>query len=371
MLRGKVCKFSKSEQRTVLFIGNLPHELNQDQVRQTLQEIVGSSLPIQHVELKTKPPPANESRGFCFVKWSSYLKAYAAKKILSDAKIKGQPMNISWAENRTNATQQVDEVTMSQVKTLYVSDIPTTVSDAVLRSHFIEFGEILNCSIVKNVSGESRGFAFIEYKERAAAEKALSQNGKEIVKGNCLSVQLAKPAPLNQSGSVERNLNSFQAGRGNLRQLGNSNRGNPSGRGKLIGNRGNVGGGRGMNNSNRGNHNDALKRMGNQPKLGNRGGGGKNNNVGQGRGTKRPRFGEASFGGNPLNVPHSPTSYGMQAPPFPYPGISYDYHQSIPNLPPNLPPYSPPIQQPMQMMYSSFPQQQIYPPAFYPYQQRQ
>lgn len=52
---------------------------------------------------------------------------------------------------------------MSKVTTLYVSQIMVSVSEEQLREVFSPYGSITKCHIVKNPSGESRGFAFIDY----------------------------------------------------------------------------------------------------------------------------------------------------------------------------------------------------------------
>lgn len=53
---------------------------------------------------------------------------------------------------------------MSKVTTLYVNQITTSVTEEQLRECFSPYGEITKCHIVRNTnSGESRGFAFIDY----------------------------------------------------------------------------------------------------------------------------------------------------------------------------------------------------------------
>lgn len=69
------------------------------------------------------------------------------------------------------------------------------MTDDQLRALFSQFGIVTNCVIVKDSRTRlSRGFAFVEYADRASAEKALSMNGY-ILSGQPLSVELAKPAP--------------------------------------------------------------------------------------------------------------------------------------------------------------------------------
>lgn len=219
------------------------------QVKKALDDIMEPErIKITQFELKTGPPPDHRSRGdyrhllhdhltregFAFVGFSSHSQAEAARKILRekpvgvnlspshDLPLTHRQNNIArtqWAENRTNANaqvnhsssshriiisfhhRQVDDDIMQRVKTVYVSDIPASISDTTLRSFFIEFGVILHCNLVRHAnSRESRGFAFIEFAEREAAERALSMNGKEIVDGLSIRVELAKPSNKREGG---------------------------------------------------------------------------------------------------------------------------------------------------------------------------
>lgn len=61
-------------------------------------------------------------------------------------------------------TREVDEEVMATVKTLYISNLATTVTDQILMSIFSEFGTVTKVAVVKNPeTGVSRGFAFVEF----------------------------------------------------------------------------------------------------------------------------------------------------------------------------------------------------------------
>uniref|UniRef100_A0A6B2LEC4 RRM domain-containing protein n=1 Tax=Arcella intermedia TaxID=1963864 RepID=A0A6B2LEC4_9EUKA len=93
---------------------------------------------------------------------------------------------------------------MSKVTTLYVSNLSTTIQEDVLRIFFSQFGDITKCVIVKNPhTGEPRGFAFIQFKERASCDSALEGLNEVEFAGQKLAVVLAKP-PL--EGVVKRKV---------------------------------------------------------------------------------------------------------------------------------------------------------------------
>jgi RNA recognition motif-containing protein len=95
--KGRPCRVSISEQKNTLFVGNLPVDMNQEEIAAALTNVFG---PGADIELKTGPPPAYESRGFCFAQFTTHQRAEAARKLLLQATVKGRPLNVSWAESR-------------------------------------------------------------------------------------------------------------------------------------------------------------------------------------------------------------------------------------------------------------------------------
>ena len=80
----------------------------------------------------------------------------------------------------------------------------TAVDD--LRQTFEGHGQVTSANIIKDkMSGESKGFAFIEMPNQTEAEAAISNlNGKEL-DGRALTVNVAKPrTENNRSGGGSR-----------------------------------------------------------------------------------------------------------------------------------------------------------------------
>jgi len=76
---------------------------------------------------------------------------------------------------------------------LYVGNLEKTVTEEELEALFGEHGDILSVAIIKDrISGESRGFGFVEFSSRDDAEDAKKAlNGQEL-KGLALKVDEAK-----------------------------------------------------------------------------------------------------------------------------------------------------------------------------------
>lgn len=77
---------------------------------------------------------------------------------------------------------------------LYVGNLSYRVSEDTFRDFFAEFGEIVSVKIITDrVTGQSKGFGFVEFAENEAAENAIKElNGKDF-EGRNIVVNEAKP----------------------------------------------------------------------------------------------------------------------------------------------------------------------------------
>jgi len=77
---------------------------------------------------------------------------------------------------------------------IYVGNLSGEISEEDLREAFEAFGKVASVTIIKDkVSGESRGFGFVEMPAKAEAQSAITGlEGKEL-KGRTLKVNEARP----------------------------------------------------------------------------------------------------------------------------------------------------------------------------------
>lgn len=188
-IKGRACRVNLPDEKNTLWINNIPLELNEAEVKQELQNLLPSNIVLTEIELKTGPAPDYASRGFAFVTFENHDVADQARKILSKSNIKGRLLNVSWAEPK----REVDESVMKTVKTLFVSNLHNAVTEEQLQGLFLQFGDIKNCTIVRDNQGESKGFAFVEYNDRETCEDALNYLKGETFCGLPLEIQFAKP----------------------------------------------------------------------------------------------------------------------------------------------------------------------------------
>jgi RNA recognition motif-containing protein len=98
---------------------------------------------------------------------------------------------------------------------LYVGNLSYRMTEDQLREAFEEFGQVTSCTIIKDkVTGQSKGFGFLEMPERSEAEAAISSlNGREL-QGRKLNVNEARPRTGGGGGGQGRSSGSGWGGGG-------------------------------------------------------------------------------------------------------------------------------------------------------------
>ena len=90
---------------------------------------------------------------------------------------------------------------------IYVGNLSRQAVETELRSLFTEFGEVKSVKIIKdNLSGESRGFAFVEMPDDKEALEAIRNLDAQAFENRRLKVNEAKPR-----NSSPRVYNSFSS----------------------------------------------------------------------------------------------------------------------------------------------------------------
>ena len=76
---------------------------------------------------------------------------------------------------------------------LFVGNLPYDVTEAELRAHFAAIGPLSYISLATDRdTGKPRGFAFVEFRERADAEDAIRRLNNQAFKGRPLAVSEAR-----------------------------------------------------------------------------------------------------------------------------------------------------------------------------------
>ncbi|ETS87959.1 hypothetical protein PFICI_01787 [Pestalotiopsis fici W106-1] len=77
---------------------------------------------------------------------------------------------------------------------IYIGNLSWDATEENLREAFAKYGEIVQLNIAKDARGLSRGFAFVTYTDKAAAEAAVAETAESFWHGRRINVQVRNPA---------------------------------------------------------------------------------------------------------------------------------------------------------------------------------
>ena len=99
---------------------------------------------------------------------------------------------------------------------LFIGNLNQDTTDRDLRVVFSEFGEIVTCKVIKDpATGDSRGFGFVEYGTKHAAQDAIDNLDCTYLQGNIISVKEAKQNNTKGPGGNRPNRPNTRYGSGN------------------------------------------------------------------------------------------------------------------------------------------------------------
>lgn len=77
---------------------------------------------------------------------------------------------------------------------IYVGNLPYSATEEELRTAFAAFGEVSSVNVITDRdTGQSKGFAFVEMADNAAADSAIKGLNETAMGGRTLKVNQAKP----------------------------------------------------------------------------------------------------------------------------------------------------------------------------------
>ncbi|XP_004494860.1 heterogeneous nuclear ribonucleoprotein Q [Cicer arietinum] len=187
--KGKTLRCSLSETKHRLFIGNVPKTWSEDEFRKVVE---GVGPGVESIELIKDPQNPSRNRGFAFVLYYNNACAdYSRQKMSSSSfKLDGNTPTVTWADPKATPDHSAAS---SQVKALYVKNIPENVTTDQLKDLFRRHGEVTKVVMPPGKVGGKRDFGFIHYAERSSALKAVKETEKYEIDGQALEVVLAKP----------------------------------------------------------------------------------------------------------------------------------------------------------------------------------
>ncbi|KAL5830835.1 hypothetical protein ACOSQ4_016189 [Xanthoceras sorbifolium] len=186
--KGKKIKCSTSQAKHRLFIGNIPRSWGLEDLRKVVSEIGPG---VTGVELVKDMKNSNNNRGFAFIEYHNHVCAeYSRQKMMNPKfKLGDNAPTVSWADPRN-----AESPGASQVKAVYVKNLPKNVTQDQLKKLFEHHGKITKVVLPPAKSGQEKNrIGFVHFAERSSAMKALKNTEKYELDGQVLEASLAKP----------------------------------------------------------------------------------------------------------------------------------------------------------------------------------
>ncbi|KAG5243989.1 hypothetical protein OIU76_009141 [Salix suchowensis] len=195
--KGKKVKCSTSQANHRLFIGNVPRNWGEEDMKKAVKK---TGPGVNSVELLKDPQNLSRNRGFAFIEYYNHACAEYSRKMMSNPEFKldDNAPTVSWADPKNAGSSSA----ASQVKAVYVKNLPEDINQDRLRQLFEHHGKVTKVVLPPAKPGHEKSrFGFVHFAERSSAMKALKNTEKYEIDGQVLDCSLAKPqADLKSSG---------------------------------------------------------------------------------------------------------------------------------------------------------------------------
>lgn len=165
-----------------LYVG----ELHPDVTEAMIYELFSQIGPISSIRV-CRDAITRRSLGYAYVNYQTTADCEKALEELNYVPLKGQPCRVMWS-------QRDPSMRRSGVGNIFIKNLNKEIDNKALHDLFSTFGNILSCKVVVDeLTGESKGFGFVHYETKEAADLSIEKvngmllNGIAVYVGHHLS----------------------------------------------------------------------------------------------------------------------------------------------------------------------------------------
>ncbi|KAL8783106.1 MAG: hypothetical protein Q9213_004863 [Squamulea squamosa] len=177
---------------STVFTTNFPPEADESWIREKFGKS-GEIIDVRFPSLKF-----NTHRRFCYVQFSTADEAQKATQL--DGLAVGAKLKL--VVKMSDPSQRHDRVgALEEGREIHIVNLHWDITERELVSSFSRYGRIEKTKIPTNVSGKSKGFAFVVFKSAKEASAALEMNQTKLM-GRTLTVEIATKAPTKRQATT-------------------------------------------------------------------------------------------------------------------------------------------------------------------------
>jgi polyadenylate-binding protein len=153
-----------------LYVGDLDPEVGES----LLFDIFKQVGPVVSIRV-CRDAVTRRSLGYAYVNFHNIVDAERALDTLNYSTIKNQPCRIMWSHRDPSIRKSGDA-------NVFIKNLDKQIDNKALYDTFSTFGNILSCKVVTDETGGSKGYGFVHYETKEAAEDAINS-----INGMCLN----------------------------------------------------------------------------------------------------------------------------------------------------------------------------------------
>lgn len=175
-----------------LYIGNIPRNLNNEELRRIVEE--HGAVEIAEVMYDKY---SGRSRRFGFVTMKTVEDANAVIEKLNDTEIGGRKIKVNITEKPldgmdTGVMQAEDSQFVDSPYKVYVGNLAKTVTTELLKDFFSEKGKVLSAKVQRTPgTSKSSGYGFVSFSSEEEVEAAIEVLNNAVLEGQKIRVNKA------------------------------------------------------------------------------------------------------------------------------------------------------------------------------------